>query len=126
MGWGFAQISLDDNGLIGEGRVAVKNLSKVMKSRISHLSFVAGLAVSRRVPLGLTAQEPSAPVTAPPAAVTVQAPAPVAVDTARLPYGVADVAKLSKAQVSEEVIVTYIQNSGTAYNLGPNEILYLR
>jgi len=56
----------------------------------------------------------------------IPAPAPSAVDPARLPYGVADVIKLSRAQINEEVIVTYIQNSGTAYNLGANEVVYLR
>jgi hypothetical protein len=59
------------------------------------------------------------------AEVTV-AVAPSEVDPAKLPYGVADVLKLSRAQVSEQVIATYIQNSGTAYNLNPNEIVYLR
>jgi hypothetical protein len=50
----------------------------------------------------------------------------ITIDPARLPYGVADVLKLSRAQVSEDVIVTYIENSGTAYNLNANEIVYLR
>jgi len=44
----------------------------------------------------------------------------------RLPYGVADVLSLSQARISEEVIVNYIRNSGTAYTLGPREIVYLR
>ena len=52
---------------------------------------------------------------------------PAATDSAapKLPYGVADVLKLSRAQVSEDVILTYVQNSGTVYNLGPQEIVYL-
>jgi len=45
---------------------------------------------------------------------------------ARLPYGVADVLKLSHAQVSEDVISSYIQNSGTVYNLAPSDIVYLK
>src|SRR5882762_7230072 len=55
-------------------------------------------------------------------AVVVQAtrsPAP-------LPYGVEDILKLSKAKVSEEVVVSYIQNSGTIYNLKAQDIVYLR
>jgi hypothetical protein len=50
------------------------------------------------------------------------------VETARprLPYGADDVLKLSRAQVSEDIIQNYIQNSGTVYNLTPNEIVYLR
>jgi hypothetical protein len=45
---------------------------------------------------------------------------------AKLPYGVADVLKLSHAQVSEDVISSYIQNSGTVYNLAPSDIVYLK
>ena len=55
-------------------------------------------------------------------------PPPAAGQTApaKLPYGVEDVLKLSTAQVSENVILTYIQNSGTIYNLNPTDIVYLR
>src|SRR6266705_6967376 len=44
------------------------------------------------------------------------APSP-AIDSAqaKLPDGVADVVKLSRAKVSEEVVLSYVQNSGTAY-----------
>lgn len=44
----------------------------------------------------------------------------------KLPYGVEDVLKLSRAQVNDDVITTYIQNSGTIYALGPNDIVYLK
>jgi hypothetical protein len=44
----------------------------------------------------------------------------------KLPYGVADVLKLSQAQISEDIIVNYVQNSGTIYNLAPGDIVYLR
>src|ERR1051326_2161611 len=40
-------------------------------------------------------------------------------------YGVEDVVKLSRAQISEEVIATYIQASGNIYNLHPNDIVQL-
>jgi hypothetical protein len=43
-----------------------------------------------------------------------------------LPYGVDDVLKLSRAQVSDDIIVNYVQNSGIAYNLGPKELVYLK
>jgi hypothetical protein len=45
---------------------------------------------------------------------------------AKLPYGVADVLKLTHAQVSEEVVLHYVLNSGTVYNLGAKDIVYLR
>jgi len=92
-----------------------------MKKRISPLPFLIVLGAFTQ---GLVAQEPS--VTAPAPTVSATVSGQVAVDPAKLPYGVTDVVKLSRAQVNEEVIVTYIQNSGTAYNLGPSEILYLR
>ncbi len=44
----------------------------------------------------------------------------------RLPYGVDQVLKLVRAQISEDVVVNYIQNSGTVYNLSPDDIVYLR
>ena len=61
------------------------------------------------------------------AATTISA-TPPASSTAptRLPYGVEDVVKLSRGQMSDDVILTYIQNSGTVYNLSPTDIVYLR
>jgi len=44
----------------------------------------------------------------------------------RLPYGVEDVVKLSRAKISEDVIVKYVQNSGTIYNLSPEVLVYMR
>jgi len=44
----------------------------------------------------------------------------------QLSYGVADVLKLSQAQVGEDVILAYIANSGRTYNLSATEIVYLR
>ncbi|HWW02331.1 MAG TPA: hypothetical protein VNZ64_21710 [Candidatus Acidoferrum sp.] len=44
----------------------------------------------------------------------------------RLPYGVADVLKLSQAKVGDDIISSYIQNSGTVYNLAPSDIVYLK
>jgi hypothetical protein len=63
-----------------------------------------------------------APVISSPAPVVSTAPATAPV---KLPYGVEDVLKLSRAQISEEVIMNYVQNSGTIYNLSPKEIVYL-
>src|SRR5438128_4692372 len=54
------------------------------------------------------------------------APSVAANATVKLPYGVDDVLKLSRAKVNEDIIQSYIQNSGTIYNLGPNDIVYLR
>lgn len=44
----------------------------------------------------------------------------------KLPYGVAEVLKLSQAKVGEDIISSYIQSSGTVYNLSPSDIVYLK
>jgi hypothetical protein len=43
-----------------------------------------------------------------------------------LSYGVPQVVQLVKANVSDDVILTYIRNSGNGYGLDANQILYLR
>ena len=59
------------------------------------------------------------------ASVTVTA-TPATTESVKLSYGVEDVLKLSRAQVSEDVITTYIKNTGTIYDLKPKEIVYLK
>jgi hypothetical protein len=89
-----------------------------MKTRTSPTGLFASLGAASLVALGASAQTP-APA-APPA------PAATAAATVKLPYGVDDVLKLSRAQISEDVIINYIRSSGTIYNLSPNNIVYLR
>ena len=84
------------------------------------MCFFASLGAASLVAINATAQT-SAPTGTPAAT-----PAAADATAVRLPYGVEDVVKLSRAQVSEDVILNYIHNSGTVYNLGPNEIVYLR
>jgi uncharacterized membrane protein YgcG len=62
----------------------------------------------------------SATATASPAAATREAAA------VKLPYGADDILKLSRAQISEDVTLNYIQNSGTTYGLNAKEIIYLK
>jgi hypothetical protein len=40
--------------------------------------------------------------------------------------GVADIAKMAQAKVGDSIILAYINNSGTVYNLDPAQIVYLR
>ena len=90
-----------------------------MKTWIIRTRLFASLGAASLVILNSSAQTP-APASA--------APAPAATDTApvKLPYGVADVLKLTRAQVSEDVTLNFIHNSGTIYNLSPNDVVYLR
>lgn len=112
--------------------LAVKTVKTVvlMKNVVPSLRWMAlvgGLAV---IPLcSLLATETNSsiaqaaspqPVVAPEAQVTPPVAAP------KLPYGVEDVLKLSRAQVGDDIVVKYVQNSGTIYTLGPQEIVYLR
>ena len=55
-----------------------------------------------------------------PASTSSTVPTPV-----RLPAGAEDVLKLSRAQISEEIILNYVRNSGINYNLYPEDIVYL-
>src|SRR5882672_3316133 len=106
-----------------------------MKNLISHPVPFSILGAICCIPLAyaLGADINSAPAEVPTQAV-VTAPAPSApasistekVDSAKLPYGVADVVKLSRSQVSEDVILSYVQNSGIAYSLSPDDIVRLR
>jgi hypothetical protein len=43
----------------------------------------------------------------------------------KLPYGVEDVLKMSRAQVNEDIVLNYIQNSGIIYDLRPNDLVFL-
>ena len=86
------------------------------------MCLFASLGAASLAALSAVAQTP-APSTAAPSASTSAAPDPA---PAKLPYGVDDVLKLSRAQVSEDVTLNFIHNSGTIYNLGPNDIVYLR
>jgi hypothetical protein len=84
------------------------------------MCFFASLGAASLVALNAAAQTP-APTTTPASTPAVADATPV-----KLPYGAEDVLKLSRAQVSEEVIVNYVHNSGTIYSLAPNDIVYLR
>ena len=74
----------------------------------------------------LLVQTFSSPGAEPADTAVVQTGSVTAQTSVKLPYGVDDVLKLSKAQVSENIILTYVQTSGTTYNLGPNDIVYLK
>jgi hypothetical protein len=84
------------------------------------MCVIASLGAASLVAFSTTAQTPA------PTSSDTSAPAAISAAPVKLPYGVEDVLKLSRAQVSEDVILNFIHNSGTIYNLGPNEIVYLR
>ena len=91
-----------------------------MKAWTSRTLFFASLGLAFVVTLNAPGQTP-APGTTP-----AQMQAVLAPTTVKLPYGVEDVLKLSRAQVSEDVIVNYIHSTGTIYCLSPEVIVYLR
>ena len=82
----------------------------------------AGLAVLAMSAASLAGEESSTPTPAPgaaePAATSQTSPV-------QLSYGVPDVLKLAQAHVDDAVIVAFIGNSGTIYNLTSPEIVYL-
>jgi hypothetical protein len=60
-----------------------------------------------------------------PVAAQTQTQVVIPVAAPRLSYGVEDILKLTRAQISDDVIATYIQSSGTIYNLHPSDIVQL-
>jgi len=91
-----------------------------MKTQTTRTSLWLSVGAAALVALGATAQTTAPSQTAPPATASTDAAPP------KLPYGVADVLKLSQAQVSDDITLNYIHNSGTIYSLSPNDIVYLR
>jgi hypothetical protein len=88
-----------------------------MKNRIYLVSLAAAVA-------GLILVFVSS-ATAQPTTALAPTAAPAAAAPVRLPYGVEDVLKLSHAQVSEDIILNYVQNSGIIYDLRPNDLVFL-
>ena len=102
-----------------------------MRNLARSFCWMALLAGGFVLPLAAqTAPSASAPAGGSPTAArtsgTTQSAAPAQDQPPGLSYGVADVVYLTRAQVSENVILTYVQNSGTTYSLGPKEIAYLK
>ena len=110
---------LDGPALPGEVDLELKDYG-FMKTRTSRICLFASLGAASLVALSTTAQT-AAPSSAAPSIPAATDAAPV-----KLPYGAEDVLKLSRAQVSEDVTLNFIHNSGTIYNLAPKDIVYLR
>ena len=93
-----------------------------MKTRIlsAQLWVMAGIAFWACSAGDVAAQNPSSSTTAPDA---TQAVSPSKI---QLSYGVEDVLKLQRANVSDDTIIAFIDNSGRVYNLSASEIVYLR
>jgi hypothetical protein len=91
-----------------------------MKTRTSQISLFLSVGAASLVALGATAEILAPAPTETPTPAASEAPPP------KLPYGVEDVLKLSRAQISEDITLNYIKNSGTIYNLSPKDIVYLR
>ena len=94
-----------------------------MKKGISTPFVAASMAVSLSILQAFAQDAPATPGNSASGTAIVTA---TTAEPVKLPYGVEDVLKLSRAQVSEDVITTYIHNTGTVYNLGPKDIVYLK
>src|SRR4051812_27277570 len=95
----------------------------------SSLALALAFSAAAQEPTALPAPEkPESPdpVTQAPPPTTPASPPLAATIQAKLPSGVEDVVKLSKAQIGEEVIAGFIRNSGSTYSLSPREVIYLR
>jgi hypothetical protein len=99
---------------------------KTTNSR-AHLASLAITLTYFPLTFALAADTNSTPNAAP---IAVQAPADASIQTAvaahKLPYGVEDVLKLSRAHVGDDIVVNYIRNTGTIYALSPQDVVYVR
>jgi len=95
------------------------------------MGAVLGVAVTS----ALAAEPNATPAETTPRAPVVVATAPseatkaevtVQVDASKLPADAAEIVKLSRAKVSEDVIQSFIQNSKSSYNLSSDDILRMR
>jgi hypothetical protein len=84
---------------------------------VAAATLLTGNAVAQESSTSTTAAT-TTPAAAQPAAASQVAP--------QLSYSVSQVVQLAHANVNEDVIANYIQNSGKAYGLDANQILYLK
>src|SRR5689334_1742574 len=98
------------------------------KTTFARLCLAAGLAAFTQVGSSFADDNNAAAPDAaqPQPAATSASVASSAAAPVKLPYGVEDVLKLSRAQIGENIILNYVQSSGTIYNLTPKDIVYLR
>lgn len=90
------------------------------------LLCATGLALSLISGLGADTNSTTSQATAAQPSPAPETPSVKEAAAPKLPYGVEDVLKLSRAQVSDDVVLSYIRNAGTIYNLSPQDIVYLR
>jgi len=104
--------------------LAPNRKANVMKSQKIPVALiaVAALALLARTATGVTLQDSPAPAAAPGVTTPTPdaSPAPV-----KLSYGVEDILKMSRAKVSDDVTIAYVQGSGRYYNLPASEVVYL-
>jgi hypothetical protein len=97
------------------------------KTTCSRLALLAAIFAFAPLCISLAADNSAntSDAVAQPATASTPAASAVAAPV-KLPYGVEDVLKLSRAQIGDSIILNYIQSSGTIYNLAPKDIVYLR
>jgi hypothetical protein len=92
-----------------------------MKTQMVRNSLLAVVAVTTVVfTTGNAAAQDSTAVATPATETSVATAAP------QLSYGVKQVLKMVQAKVSDTIIVNYIQNTGTIFQLNADEIIYLK
>ncbi len=98
-----------------------------MNARIGLITGLLGIAVASLIAFLASAEVPAAnDISSETEAIPAISPAVTEAPDERLPQGVSDVLRLNRAQVGDEVMLNFIQNSGTTYNLSADDIIYLR
>jgi len=93
---------------------------------VAAMTFWAAQAVGQDSTTATTAATATPQAAQPAATAPAVQPATASQAAPQLSYGVAEVVQLVHANVGEDVIVNYVQNSGNAYGLDASQILYLK
>lgn len=98
-----------------------------MKHQLSKVFAMASLGAAVLVAQSVLAEvaRPGVVVTPAPAPTAVVAPSTAPAAPVRVARGMDEVLKLSRAQVSEDTILSYVRNSPAVYNLTAKDIVYL-
>ena len=86
---------------------------------ISSVFAVANDSLVTNTPAATVVVQAEVPVVKPPTPPPTPAPW-------RAPYGVEEILTLTRAQIGETLVINYIQNSGTIFNLQAMDIVHLR
>lgn len=97
-----------------------------MKNRLvlKSVLLIAGMAVMVHLAMPVAAQPAAATATSTP--ITPDTASASQSNPVQLSPGVPEILKLARAPISDDIIIAFLKNSGTSYDLSVSQILYLK